>query len=158
MSDKTFFERMGLIPTYHYTPARNIKSIMAKGLLPMPMTKEEILTNPRVLSWKLKNMKYIWVWQNEQTPKSNTGNLILKMVNFDATKVALLRVWVTRKEINCWPNSSSMTGNHLGFLTKSDDKGRWVFHRDEPSYLLRYRVPPKRIEVVKIYDIIKLLK
>jgi hypothetical protein len=150
-------DERGLIATYHYTPARNIKSIMEKGLLPKPVTKMEILDNPDVKEWGLKKMKYIWVWKRIQSAKSNAGNLILKLANFKATKVALLRVWVTKKEIRCWPMGVSMSGSHDGFLNKQDGTRGWIFHTEEPSWILRYRVPPERIEIVKIYDIVKLL-
>ena len=137
--------------TWHYTDARNVKSILKKGLIPYRLNLKAVSEATRK-EWGIKNPKGVWLWKKRQRGVSHAGIILNQFVRKEAKKVALLRVLVKHEEVNSWPNKLSISTYHVGFI------GKWYYHWRTQAWISRVKIPPERIKLVKVYDVVKLLQ
>lgn len=132
---------------YHYTPERTWLKIMSEGLVPQPVVKQEILE-------KLPGAKGTWVWQTPLSPVSHAGTVLFQAATKASPRIALLEVTYTMADVALAADedrSGFLSNKHRGAL------GAWVYHVDEPGYLLVRHVPIERIRLIAVYDIVEAL-
>lgn len=130
---------------YHYTPERIWLKIMREGLVPQSVVKQEILE-------KLPGAKGTWVWQAPLSPVSHAGTVLFQAVTKASPRIALLEVAYTMADVALDEGKNGFLSNkHRGALAS------WVYHVDEPGYLLVRHVPIERIRLIAVYDIVEAL-
>jgi hypothetical protein len=141
---------------YHYTSYENWIKIQKDGLVPYKIKKLELL------EYFDKFPKAVWVWEKKQNATGHAGTLIFQASSKGTFKVVLLRVKYTDADL-LYYKDLRVTLPHFGDLTPVTQEGeknsnRLIYHDGEIGLLVKNTIPPEKIELVKVYDLEKLLQ
>jgi hypothetical protein len=125
---------------YHYTSLENWEIIKKNGIRPYLIDKEE---------WHHifpGGVIGVWIWEDELVGSSHVGNILYQVYSKGSPKIAKIKIKYDEDSI--LPISVSHNGN----------VGAWSYHHGEKSIISVSGVKPENLSLIKIYDIVKLLK
>lgn len=129
---------------YHYTSKEHWEEIKKEGLKPSLIRHIELQDMFR------KQIFGIWVWSKKQDIVSHFGNLIRVLSVHNSSNITLLSVQYEEKDVLKF-GKRIIVPTHIGEI------GSFIYHKDEPAHILTDTVPMSRIQLVKHYDLIKLI-
>ncbi len=129
---------------YHYTTLDNWRSIQKNGLRPyrLPTHATETLGKEIEVG--------IWVWRKLPKNKNHLGNLIRVVAKHDSTKVCLLKISYTKKDI------FHLDGRPVQIVHAGNIERFW-YHKDFPAFIISSPIPPEQIQLLGQYDLVKLV-
>jgi len=132
---------------YHYTSYTNWLKIKKEGLVPYYMKN--------LFSQGFQD-KGVWLWKYRMHGKEHIGNLIYQLSVKAETKIVVLRVKYDKKDIWQYPDYYQVIIHHDGEI------GKFKYHNTEDkvteSVTLTKAIPPEDISLIKMYDLIRLLR
>jgi hypothetical protein len=137
---------------YHYTSFDNWLQIQKEGLIPYEIHKQELEKY-----FPHRKLMGIWVWTGRFYGEPHAGSVIYQVAYRATPHVVLLSVGYDEKDIlkYHWPDGrwGDVRISHDGHVEK------WIYHTGvEESVLVTKPIPPKKIHLVREYDLVKLLK
>ena len=135
----------GRLVGYHYTSKSLWDQIKNEGLVPYTITSEDLrIMHPAPL-------KGIWLWKQDMIGKSNAGAILYQVITKQDPVVVKLRVEYELEDLLHY-NGHPVEMPHQGFL------GATQYHECDVGVIHLPAIPVDRIEVIKEYDVITLLK
>ena len=129
---------------YHYTTNSRWLKIKKQGLIPYKIDNRE-------LDFLAKEPFFgIWVWAEKLTGKSHLGTILDRAIRKKNTRIVLLKVNYKKRDVLRKIGFDTISCEHSGTI------GNWCYHKKEKIALVLKRIPPKDIELIKIYDLVKL--
>lgn len=128
---------------YHYTTKTNWEKIKKEGL------KRYLINKRELTEFYPDGIKGIWCWKNKLTGDSHIGSILWQVANKKETTIVKLKIKYKNKDIL---NLYTYNLYHSGMI------GDWVYHNNESACILNKDVHLNDIELVKEYDLKKLLK
>lgn len=134
------------IEGYHYTSHSNWLKIKQEGLIPYPINK------PEVTAYFSEPVKGIFTWIQDLVGKSHAGSVLYQVAYRGEPKIVKLKYRFKRSEV-LRKDGSVVQLSHGGHIQN------WNYHDySEQAMIVTNRIPPRRIELVKVYDVQDLLK
>jgi hypothetical protein len=143
---------------YHYTTLEAWQNIQKVGLLPHILDGAQTQV---IRDWTgLKKPKGIWLWQKRLRGSSHVGTLLHRAIDHakgELPIIALLRIELTPDMIQCWgsKNSDIRVGTNVTHTGTFND---WKYHTEEDVWIVKNKIEPKSITLVKTYDITRKLQ
>lgn len=135
---------------YHYTSFDRWVKIEKKGLIPYAINKIELW--PYLDGYPAKG---VWVWKHRMKGESHVGSILWQVATKAATKIVLLEVNYNPEDILCGSDGVILTLYHKGSIEN------WHYHtkkESESSVIVTKPIPPENIKLLKVYDLVELLK
>jgi hypothetical protein len=130
---------------YHYTTLSNWLRIKNIGLIP------QLLQKPELEKYFPGGANVIWVWTDNLNGLAHAGSIIFQCQKGD-TRIVKLKVRYLQRDALKY-GSMNVVVHHTGFI------GECFYHDGtQKSVLITKPISPEHIELVKEYDLIKLLK
>ena len=131
---------------YHYTSLKNWKQIQKTGLHRYPIQNQ-----PEIFTYFPNGVNGIWVWIHELKGLSHAGTVLYQASHKKSQKVVKLKIKYKNRDTLKY-NGGDVVLYHRGNLENM------IYHSREPATIMMKDIPAKDIQLVKIYDIVKLLK
>lgn len=139
---------MKLKTGYHYTSWDNWMQIQKSGLIPY-----KINNHPELLeSLGIDHVMGVWLWKNRPDSVSHMGNVIYQLAYKCKTKVVKLAVRYDPKWNLKSPRGENVNLYHCGHIEKFN------YHRNDKAVIQTGIIPPTQIKLIKIYNLVELLK
>jgi hypothetical protein len=150
---------------YHFTSIENYKKIKKHGLIPYPLKMAQIITGFEYIP------PGIFLYDHYQDPKSTAG-IVMYHASFKlSTTIVFLAVDYKESETRSpdfrphgFCDEHCLTGCHdLGLFkdqkpdefTTEEAKSFW--HKAAPFTIVFKRIPPRRIKLLKTYNLVELI-
>lgn len=130
---------------YHYTSWENWQKIRRQGLVPYKDGHWDYLKHAGCPEDKI-----IYTYDRKQHGLSLFGILMWHSHKKSTAKVVLLRIDYRQEEAMFDGGKYAGTGHHDLHSAKNDDA---FYHKGEPFTFLCKRIPAKRVELEKVYDL-----
>lgn len=138
---------------YHYTSYSNWNYIKSEGLLPYDIRKKEFR-----LYIKDGKVNGIWIWRKKLEGIGHVGSILWQVASKEDPIVVLLKV-VYSKDHRLKLRDIGEKKEKLVELSHEGYFGKWEYHTgEEKAFIYTRIIPPEDIELVKIFNIMKLLK
>lgn len=125
---------------YHYTTLKNYRSIKVGGLLPVPFEK---------LFIESKAEAGVWLFREHQKSEQLFGVLADTFARHYQDWI-MVELEIDFEIEDCI--DALNTGDVLK-LTHTGSIGPWVYHKDEPIFILKESVSPYRIRLRKKFNL-----
>jgi hypothetical protein len=129
---------------YHYTTSSCWLKIKNEGLIPHPLVKEDLL---------YLYGRYplgIWIWPERLYGVEHAGSLIYQMATKGEKRVVLLELIYNKADLLKPPDyreGDTLEVWHDGSI------GTLIYHAEVPGAILDRLIPPRRIRLIKEYDL-----
>lgn len=140
---------------YHYTSLENWKKIRKQGLKPYPITNEQFKLfnkdNP-------KTIDAVWLWTRRFEGKPHIGAILYQFATKNDMSIVHLECeWYWHQQARIMDEDGEMCPFELGH---EGTIGLTTYHDPDihKSRLINETIPPKRIKLLKVYDLEELLK
>ena len=131
---------------YHYTSLKNWREIEAVGYL-----RPYRIQKPEFFKFFPNGVDGIWLWQNDLEGASHAGSILFQLGSKGDPSVVKLKVQYDKQQLlTCNGDSAELTHN--------GDIGAWKYHTKEWAVIITGGVSVGYIDLLKIYDVVKLLK
>lgn len=137
---------------YHYTSWDNWLSIEQRGLHPYDLKKREI-TEALERDGLIRGPVYaIFTWKRAQSGRELAGSIMFHALGKTCTRVVELKLTYAHDD-RIW----RCNGGAVDLFHDMDDRGpgHCFWHRQVPAFLLKNPVPPKRIRLLRVFDLTK---
>ncbi len=140
---------------YHYTSRSNWERIRLTGLVPTLLSQDKIdALKPLVPEdW---DGKAVWSWLERLTPVEHMGSLIYQLAKRRETQIVWLRLQYQFKD-RLGPRPDDQGSNRIQ-LRHNGKIDEYRYHCGTRSCLVVKVVPPRNIELLKVYDLVDLLR
>jgi len=130
---------------YHYTILSSYEKIKKDGLLPAPLTDENVLVETR-------DTEGIWLFQKPQEDESLFGMLVDRFVRHRSWLMVELEVDFEIKDcLNALDERDTLMLTHTGSM--GDGINVWTYHEDEPIIIVREKIPVCQIRLRRKFNI-----
>lgn len=129
---------------YHYTSYSNWKEIRKHGFTPYFIQK------PDLDQYFPDGVSGVWIWKNNPKGLSHCGTLIFQASYKAETHIVKLKIRYNPKDILRFERHP-IEMHHKGIAQNL------IYHTDEIAIIIPHHIPPKDIQLVKEFNLIKLL-
>lgn len=130
---------------YHFTSYRNWQNIRNVGLTAYPINKPEV---DKYFDYPVQG---IWTWKDRPTGQSELGSILFQTSTKQSTHIVLLEFSYRPSDILVTADDRKVEVFHDGIL------GNWLYHEQQPAYIVTADISPGDIRLVKEYDLMELL-
>jgi len=139
---------------YHYTLYKNWLKIKKEGLRPHLMGNEEFEETKEIFG--IKEIRGIWVWKKKFKGLAHVGEIIYQFADKAGSTVVFLEVRFNKADIL---QAIDKTGEKVNFVLEHEGSiGNLVYHEKAESWIITKTILPERIKLLKIYNLLKLIK
>ncbi len=100
---------------------------------------------------KTNKRKGIWLWSKDLKGKTHLGTIIYQVSSKNSDKIVKLKVWYDTNQLLKGLRGERVWTSHYGQIDK------YIYHTKEEGVIIIEPIPPSEIELVKVYDLIKLV-
>lgn len=130
---------------WHYTSYRNWMSIQKQGFQAYPISKPGLDKY-----FPDTNIRGVWAWGRRPSGKSELGNLLFQTSIRQSYHIVLLEFDYDPKDLLHF-KGSLVEMVHDGFI------GSWLYHEDEPAYVVLKNIPPQNVRLVKHFNLMDIV-
>lgn len=138
---------------YHYTSWENWQSIQKEGLQPYQMRQADLIRLARMYLSEdaVRQLYSIWVWLDRLMGVAHTGAILFQLATKNTHRVVLLRVTYKKEDV-LRLGGQRVVACHEGFIEA------WHYHSGDQAVLVTTPIPPEDIQLLRVYDVVELLK
>lgn len=139
---------------YHFTTLKMWNTIKHEGLVPYFLRNQNI--TDMLHNYGVKLEKGIYVYPKKQKGIGHIGSILNQALNKNYFKVVKLKVNYSKSDlIKLSKEEYKLT--HNGVFDSDFHKKQIFYHYNEPIQILINKVHKNKIELIKIYDLNKLI-
>lgn len=132
---------------YHYTTEEAWKKIQSEGLKPALINN-----HPDLFAHYPEGVQGVWLWENNPQGVHHTGALMLTVHLQRKTRIVKLKVEVEERDLVTPEPPRRLVIFNTGAI------GDFQFCENEPTRICGSVIKPRNIKLMKMYDMVELLK